>query len=84
MDEKWLIRKFLEDQAAVDLRDERLHIWEERLVLVEMVEHEISGEDYWSELLAGQLALVVFLMAGQREIAGTRTRWNSASAGPQS
>lgn len=45
MDEKWLIRKFLEDQDAVDLRDERPHVWEQRIALIEMVQHEISGDD---------------------------------------
>ena len=45
MDEKWLIRKFLEDQDAVDLRDERPHVWETRIALIEMVQHEVSGDD---------------------------------------
>ena len=45
MDEKWLIRKFLEDQDAVDVRDERPHIRETRLSLVEMVQREVSGDD---------------------------------------
>ncbi len=45
MDEKWLIRNFLDDQNAVDLDDERPHVWETRLALVEMVQHEVSGDD---------------------------------------
>jgi hypothetical protein len=45
MDEKWLIRKFLDDQNAVDLEDERPHVWETRIALVEMVQHEVSGDD---------------------------------------
>lgn len=45
MDDKWLISKFLDDQDAIDLSDERPHIWEQRLALIEMVQHEVAGDD---------------------------------------